>query len=110
MNERKRYGLAMLVRRITLPLMMVAIVSGCHTLRFDVAPGPRGSVVKERKSFFFWGLAPTKRVDMGEKCPTGVATITEETNFVDGLCDLVTLGIWTPRSTYYSCRSAEGGE
>jgi len=100
----------MLVRRTTLPLMMVIILAGCHTLRFNVADVPPGSVLKERKSFFFWGLAPTKRVDMREKCPTGVATITEETNFVDGLCDLVTLGIWTPRSTYYSCRPAAVGE
>lgn len=88
----------------------VVVLGGCHTMRFNVADAPAGPVVKERKSFFFWGLAPTKRVDMREKCPSGVATIIEQTNFVDGLCDFVTLGIWAPRSTYYSCRTASAGE
>lgn len=79
---------------------------GCHTMRFDVSTAPSGSVVEERKSFWLGGLVPTLRVDMRAKCPYGVAQITEETTFTDGFFEFITLGIWSPRSTYYSCRTA----
>jgi len=88
--------------------IMIAI-GGCHTIRFNVADVAAEPEVKERKSFFLWGLVPTDRVDMHEKCPAGVVSLTEQTNVVDGLCDLVTLGIWSPRSTYYRCRTPPAG-
>lgn len=98
-------------RRAAVPALFTALlaVGGCHTMRFEVANAPSGSVVEERKSYFLWGLAPTNRVDMREKCPHGVASITEETTFVDGLCEFVTLGIWSPRSSYYTCRLPPAG-
>ena len=68
--------------------------------------GRAGAWLEERKSFYLWGLAPTRRVDVHEKCPYGVAQITEETTFGDGVFNLITLGIWAPRSTYYVCRPA----
>ena len=64
-------------------------------------------VVYERKSFFLGGLAPTRKVDVGAHCPDGVVYIREQTTFVDGLFNVITLGIWTPRSSWYHCAAKE---
>ena len=81
-------------------------VTGCHTMRFELTNVPAERVVQEHKSFFLWGLVPTRVVDVTEKCPGGAAAVMEETSFLDGLADSFTLGIYTPRSSTYYCRSA----
>lgn len=73
-------------------------------MRFELQPSPQGEIVREHKSFWFWGLTPMRTIDVQQKCPNGVVAIKEETTFRDGLCDAVTLGIWSPRSSYYYCR------
>lgn len=45
-------------------------------------------------------------MDVREKCPYGVARIKEQTTFEDGLADFFTLGIWSPRTTWYTCLAA----
>ena len=90
---------------VVLAMFLSATTSlGCHTMRFELSPAPYERVVYERKSFFFWGLAPTKRVDAADRCPGGVAAIRERTTFTDGLLGALTLGIWQPRSSWYYCR------
>jgi Bor protein len=96
-------------------LLVVALLIGalplsvaCHTMTFQVADGPAGVVVKDRKSFYLGGLVPTKHVDVAQFCPNGAVAITEEISFVDGLLSLVTLSIYTPRSSYYECSA--GGQ
>lgn len=81
--------------------------SGCHSMRFWVADGRPERVEYDWHHFFFWGLTPAKQVDVREHCPGGAVAIREETTFWDGLCSTFTLGIWTPRSSWYSC-AAEG--
>ena len=81
---------------------------GCHSMRFVVSDQPQVSSVNERKSFFLFGLLPTRRIDVSQKCPAGVIAIYEERNAVDVLLDLITLDIYTPRTTTYYC--AEGGQ
>ena len=78
-------------------------LSGCHTMHFEVSSDPHERVVYDRKSFFLWGLVPTREVDVSAHCPGGVAAIREETRFSDGLLEFVTLGIWQPRSSWYYC-------
>lgn len=80
--------------------------AGCHTMHFELRDEPNADVVYERKHFYFWGLTPTIEVDMRKHCPNGVIAVREETTFVDGLCELPTLGIWSPRSSWYYCRPA----
>ena len=86
----------------------VLLSSACHTMKFDVGSGPVDQVVYERKSFYLGGLAPTVNVDVSEHCPNGAVAIREETTFVDGLLSLVTLSIYTPRSSWYYCAREEG--
>lgn len=94
-----------MVRFVLLALALLA-AGGCHTMRFEVAKEAGGPVVEERKSFYLGGLLPTLRVDMRERCPYGVAQITERTTFTDGLLEFITLSIWSPRTTTYTCRAA----
>jgi len=90
---------------IVLWFVLVAAATGCHTMRFELAKDVKAEqVVHEHKSFFLWGLVPTRVVDVSQKCPSGAAAVMEETTFVDGLGDFFTLGVWTPRSSTYYCR------
>jgi hypothetical protein len=77
-------------------------------MRFELAKEPAGAVVNEDKSFFFWGLVPTVRVDVLDKCPYGVTAI------VDGAPSsslwFPTLGLWSRRSTTYYCRQPRATE
>jgi len=82
---------------------MAVTLSACHTMRFELVDADHEAVVHERKSYFFWGLYPTHEIDVGERCPYGVAAIREQTSFTDGLYTVVFLGIWQLRSSWYYC-------
>ena len=93
------------------PLLVLAscVLSGCHTIRFDLSNQRETSVVYERKSFFLWGLVPSNReVDVRTKCPGGAAAIREQTSFTDGLFTVLFFGIWELRSSWYYCLPAKG--
>ncbi len=104
---------------LTAALAAALAAGGCHTMYFETgdipvegliqAGAPPAQVREERKSYFFWGLTPHRTIDIREKCPQGALAVMEETTFLDGLGDLVTLGIWAPRSSTYYCR-ASGAE
>ncbi len=86
-------------------LIVFLAVAGCNTMRFEVGGTPKVEPSHvERKAFFLWGLTPTRRVDLRDHCPAGVAAIREEQNFVDGLLNVITLGIYAPRTSEYYCR------
>jgi hypothetical protein len=85
-------------------VLAAALLCGCNSLNFEVADAPVGKVVTERKSFFFWGLTPERRVDVSTYCPDGAKAVQEETTFGDGFLSLITLGIYSPRSSTYLCR------
>lgn len=88
-------------------LLVTTLLGGCfvpegrHTMRFELVNEPAGTVVTETRSYFFWGLAPTVRVDVLEKCPYGTVTIVDGT---PGHVRFPTLGLWSRRSTTYYCR------
>ena len=96
----RRFGIAVAIASL--------LLSACHTMRFEVADGPEGEVVHDRKSFWLGGLVNTQHVDVSQFCPNGAVAVREETTFVDGLIGFVTLSIYTPRSSYYHC--AAGGQ
>ena len=97
-----------MLRSCWLVLSVCAVVtSACHTMRFDVGSGRVSEVVYERKSFYLGGLAPTRKIDVSSHCPNGAVAIKEQTTFVDGLLNVLTLSIWTPRSSWYYCAAEE---
>jgi hypothetical protein len=92
-----------MTRRTWILVVAAVLVSGCHTMHFELSDEDHSEVVFDRKSFFFWGLTPLKEVDVSEFCPDGAAAIREETRFEDGFLAAITLGIWQPRSSWYYC-------
>jgi hypothetical protein len=84
-------------------LVLLLTLLGCHTMRFEVGEGQPGEVVHDRKTFWLFGLVPTKNIDVAAVCPSGALAIEEETSFLDGLFGNLTIGIYTPRSTTYYC-------
>jgi hypothetical protein len=88
--------------------MVLVLANGlaCHTMNFEVEQAKPGGVEKihDRKAFFLGGLVPTRNVDAREHCPNGVQSIREETTFGDGLLSLITIGIYSPRSSDYYCK------
>lgn len=99
------------LRAAALGLAGLAVMAGgvgCHTMEFDVArERPVSNTVYQRKAFFLGGLVPTREVDVSTHCPHGVVAVREEQSFTDGLLSLVTLSIYTPRSSWYHCAAAE---
>lgn len=82
-------------------------MASCHSMRFDIADGARDKTIEDRNYFYLFALVPTRNIDVGEKCSAGVAAVYEETTFVDGLINLLTIGIVAPRSVTYYCLSEE---
>lgn len=86
---------------------LLLLLTGCHTMRFELVNEEHATVLYDRKSFWFWGLSPLKEVDVSEHCPAGLAALREQTKFSDGFLGALTLGIWAPRSSWYYCLSEE---
>jgi len=91
-----------------LPIVALAVAgcrapvpSGPHAIRFDLVREAPASTVSEQKSYFLWGLLPTRKVDVLSKCPYGVTAIT------DGgpSSHFPTLGLYSRRATTYYCRA-----
>ena len=78
-------------------------LAGCHRLTWQLVDAPHTHVVTERNSFYFAGLFPRRHGDALGHCPHGVASIVEETTFVDGVIAVATLGVYTPRTSHYRC-------
>lgn len=101
--------------RIAIALAATPLVPGCigpgnrQTIRFDLSPGPVGVAVTERRSYFLWGLVPTTRTDVLEKCPTGVVAIRDAPGEKGALAWMPTLGLWSSRSKTYLCRAEARG-
>jgi len=92
-------------RRAAAPLALALALaaSGCHTIRYDAGRPPSPRHVERTVHFFFWGLAGKPVVDLEAACPEGVARWRSGATFGDWLADVVTLGIWGPRTVVVEC-------
>jgi hypothetical protein len=63
------------------------------------------TVEKQWVTTWLWGLVPAQPIDVRAQCPSGVAVITTEQSFVNGLAAVVTLGIFTPQHVTVTCAS-----
>jgi hypothetical protein len=91
-------------------LPLLTCLGGCHTFRFEVHDAPVAKTVYDRKAFFIGGLLPTNEIDLAAHCEHGVVRIREQTTFGDGFFNLISLGIYTPRSSWYECAAPTGEE
>ena len=91
------------MKKTLLTLLVLTTLTGCHSMRFDISPDATTAPISTMKSYYLFGLVPTKQIDLAQYCPNGTAAIVEETTFLDGFCGAITLGIWTPRTSRYYC-------
>lgn len=95
------------MRRLALVTFAVIALAGCHVVKYDSGrpPGPR--VVKIPLNFYLWGLVGNRVVDLDAACPGGAARWENRATTTDAIIDVITAGIWSPRTVTVEC--AEGG-
>ena len=68
---------------------------------------PPGTTVVDKPwvSSWLWGLVAAQPIDARHQCPSGVAVITTEQSYMNGLVGGLTLGIYTPQHVTITCAS-----
>lgn len=98
----------MRIKTLALALALIA-ASGCSTIEFVRNPGMRTNaepVYSSSKEFFFWGLAGPKhdiyvdRICLGKEVDQVATTYTPS----DFLLNLITVGIYSPRTVQVWCQ------
>lgn len=86
---------------LTLSLGLMLMLTSCYTYTHTVGTGPQsGTEVKKMNHYLIYGLAP-----INVSNPTELAEgaqnyeVTVQHTFVDGLIQILTLGIYTPTTT-----------
>jgi hypothetical protein len=93
----------MLTRRLLTIGMLVATL-GCYHQVVQTGLSPGSKVVdKPLVATWVFGLVPAQELDMRAECPGGVAIVTTEQSFMNGLLGVVTLGIYTPVHVMVTC-------
>ncbi len=83
-------------------------LTGCLQHTFSIGTGaPEGAqVYKNWHHHWLFGLIRPKhqeKLDLADQCPSGNATIHEETSFVNGLVDILTWFIYSPTTVTILC-------
>ncbi len=93
-------------RQLLVAPLLVAALAGCfhQVVQTGLAPGSK-VVDKPFVSTWIFGLVPAQELDMRSECPGGIAIVTTEESFMNGLLSAITLGIWTPVHVMVTCAS-----
>ena len=90
-------------RAIALATICVA-ASGCYhqVIQTGKAPGPK-VIDKPWFNTFLWGLVVPQTLNVASDCRTGIATVVTEASLLNGLANLVTFGLYSPRHVTVTC-------
>lgn len=94
------------MRRLVLASLAALALAGCHVVKYDTGRPVSPRVVTIPVNYFFWGLAGRPVVDLDAACPEGAARWQNKATFGDAFLDVITVGIWSPRTVLIEC--AEG--
>lgn len=90
-------------------LIALIILTSCSTVTIRPEGGrkdTRPSAVEERQEFWLWGLVGEAHVDVRKACgDKAVDQMQAVYSGTDVLLNIVTLGIYAPRSTRIWCKS-----
>lgn len=97
--------------RYVLIMCLIVLLSGtaCVKHTFTVGEGaPQGEMVyRHWHHHWIFGLIGDENLAIAKICPSGNATIHEETSFLNGLIEVLIGGIYTPTTVTVMC---DGGE
>jgi len=94
------------LRRLALATLAAAALAGCHVVKYDTGRPASPRVVTIPVNFFVWGLIGDAVIDLDAACPEGAARWQNQATFGDAFFDVITVGIWSPRTVTIEC--AEG--
>jgi len=84
--------------------LCVALSTACfHQVVQTGRPAGTTTIDKPWVTTWLWGLVPAAEIDVRRECPSGLATVTTETSFPNGLVSALTLGIYTPQHVTITC-------
>jgi len=90
------------MKRVWILALMAVAFTGCYRTSYQTRLPPGGARHEQVLNYFVIGLVGAHDVDLDVMCPNGVhAWHTEATAL--GLLDLVTLGIYSPRTLVVEC-------
>lgn len=94
------------MKRILAAVVMVLVVTGCATQTYYLNKDRQSDLRDQRmQHFFVGGIAQEKEVNAAQVCggTNNVMKVESYQRFVDGLLNVVTLGIYTPRTAKVYC-------
>jgi hypothetical protein len=88
--------------------LALAMGGGClnHTFRTGAPPG---DVIYTHHPYFIAGLVGDHVVDVQRLCPQGVSSVRQFASGVDIILTIITLTIYSPRTTEVYCAAGPGG-
>ena len=94
-------------RRWSSLALVVCLSTACfhQVVSTGRAAGPT-VVDKPWVAMWLWGLVAAEPIDVRRECPMGVAIVTTETSFPNGLVGVITFGIFTPQHVTITCASS----
>jgi Bor protein len=86
---------------------LLVSASGCYriTVNTGAPPAAADSIVRPWNNSFVYGLVPPAPVSTADKCTNGVAQVTTQRSFLNGLVGAITWGIYTPLEIRATCAS-----
>jgi Bor protein len=92
-----------LPRPVVLAAAAALALAACQTIRYEAGRPASPRHVELQVHFFFWGLSGKPVIDLDAACPEGVARWRSEATAGNWLVDVVTLGIYNPRTITIEC-------
>lgn len=106
----------MMRKSVLLSIFMIINLWNCQHARVELAPTVKAKKTKEvgetkgrtvtfKQNYFLMGLLPRKiEYDESSLCPArGIKEIHQYSTLWNGVCEQLTLGIYSPRSIEISC-------
>ena len=94
------------MRRLFALAAATILVAGCyHVTVVTGAPAGTQEVDKPWQNSFVIGIVPPPELNVKDQCPRGVAKVSTERSFLNGLVGAITDNIYTPLHVNVVCAS-----
>jgi hypothetical protein len=97
-----------MMRKRWLPAALAVLASQACFHQVVQTGRPASSTVIDKPwvSMWLWGLVAAEPIESQPLCRSGVAVVTTEMSFANGLVSALTLGIYTPAHVQITCSSS----